>query len=81
VQKWVEDGAVNVYPLLLVLRAQEKTFDRKSTTKEIRDAFENAIKVAGRSGFVQYKGMAAELAGHYFHRSGDENDSDFYACR
>ena len=69
----VKNGAVNSYPILLMLQAEENP----SKTR-----YDTAIKACGRSGLIQHKAYMYERAGLYFAQSQKgEGWSEYYLSR
>ena len=62
---WVKHGEPNALHMLLILKA-EQAFVSKNRTEDVKDAYDKAIAVAQRSGFLQNAALANERAGIYF---------------
>jgi predicted ATPase len=77
-EKWVKNGAVNSYHLLLILKAESKAVKQGSRGEDVRTAFNLAIRVSGRSGFLQDKALASERAGVYHVLKNDEYHARMY---
>ena len=77
-EKWVKNGAVNSYHLLLILKAESQAVKQGSRGEDVRAAFNLAIRVCGRSGFLQDKALANERAGVYHVRKDDEYHARMY---
>ena len=57
---------MNTHHMLLLIEAVQLSTKTKSDPPSVRAAFNEAIIAAGRSGFLHHKGLACQLAGHYF---------------
>ena len=51
-QTWLLHGNVNCYPMILILQAEDRSFD--ADLDEIRAAFDKAISVSGRLGQTNF---------------------------
>lgn len=65
VEKWVGGGLVNAHHMLLLLRA-ERLGGTTANSDIVRKAYDAAIGMAGRSGFLNNQALANEQAGNYF---------------
>jgi len=77
VQKWVKSRAVNCVHKLWLLNAEYATLsgNKRGDGDEIQKAYDAAISVATRSGFLHDAALANERAGIWFRSLGD----DFWA--
>jgi hypothetical protein len=68
----VKNGAVNAYPILLMLQAEESPS---------KSRFDAAIKACGRSGLIQHEAYMYERAGLYSLEHKDTRSGEFYLDR
>eukprot|EP00978_Attheya_sp_CCMP212_P048515 scaffold532450_cov102-Attheya_sp.AAC.1 len=66
---WVKAGAINFTHKLVLLQAEYGSLI--SSPDETKKAYNSAIAMAGRSGFMQDCALANERAGMFFARTGD----------
>ena len=77
-ERWAKGGAVNCVHLLLIVKAESAAVKKGTRGEDVRAAFDLAIRVCGRSGFVPDKALACERAGVYHVVHGDEYNASFY---
>lgn len=70
IRRWVKAGNVNIVHSLHLLSAELAVLKRNDTKAE--ESFKSAISVTAKTGVLQDKGLAHELAGAYFDNRGDE---------
>ena len=77
---WVKQGEPNVQHMLLILKAEQSHVGRNGANKDdhvrnVQKAYDTAISVSARSGFLQNAALANERAGLYFLEK--QNDDDW----
>jgi len=63
-KKWVSDGAVNLFPMVMLLQAERLSVSGERDA--VKRAYDKAIAAAARTGFLQYKALAYQRAARYF---------------
>lgn len=80
-KRWTKDGAVNCLHYQMILAAETLAVNKKSKEDEVRAAFDLAIRVCARSGFLQDRALASERAGMYHITVGNDEQARFYVVQ
>jgi len=65
-ESWVKQKALNCQHKLLLVKAERASINAKTTSRDcVKQLFDNAIKIATKSGFKQDAALANERAGKY----------------
>lgn len=71
-EKGTKQGMTNLHHMLLIAKAELRTIAcKKQQTEQVRAAFDEAVSVCTRSGFVQNAALTNELAGRFMMRCCD----------
>jgi hypothetical protein len=70
-EKWVSQGVINCQHMLLLLRAEALSGSAAAKSVDVARAFDDAIAMAGKLGFLHNQALANERAGVYFLEQGD----------
>ena len=77
---WVKQGEPNVHHMLLILRAEQLSL-RSRKVDDVKEAYDRAIAVSSRTGFLQNAALANERAGIFFLARGDHEWAEMYISK
>jgi predicted ATPase len=78
-QEMVRKGCINVHHMMLLLQAEEMALHGELDT--VQEAFDEAIRAAGRLGLIHNQALGNERAGVFFLRKGDTAWASTYLSR
>eukprot|EP00542_Grammatophora_oceanica_P003033 CAMPEP_0194066906 /NCGR_PEP_ID=MMETSP0009_2-20130614/86276_1 /TAXON_ID=210454 /ORGANISM="Grammatophora oceanica, Strain CCMP 410" /LENGTH=492 /DNA_ID=CAMNT_0038719899 /DNA_START=57 /DNA_END=1535 /DNA_ORIENTATION=- len=79
IHTWEKKGVPWVSHMLLILRAERDRLNPKKGQREVKAAYDAAIRMASRTGYVNDCALANErCARYYFHEVGDDGWGLFY---
>eukprot|EP00985_Skeletonema_marinoi_P020607 scaffold12312_cov106-Skeletonema_marinoi.AAC.1 len=76
IQRWAKNGNVNVVQYLYILEAELAVLQGKN--EKAKKSFNAGIAASRRSGFLQDRALAHELASAYFKIQGDDYWTDYH---
>ena len=78
--QWTKQGEPNVYHMYLILLAEEAALN-KGKLVDVKNAYDQAITSAVRSGFLQNAALAEERCALFFLEMGDTDYAENYLRR
>lgn len=78
-KKMVRKGCINVHHMMLLLQAEEMALHGERD--KVQEAFDAAIRAAGKLGLMHNQALGNERAGAFFLRKGDPSWSSTYFSR